>query len=330
MADTMLRQWTMLQLIPRGPRKITVQELVGRLRDHAFDVTERTVQRDLQKLSGSLFPLRVDERSRPHGWCWSEDAAVMDIPGMDPQTALGFTLAERFLRPLMAPSTLDALNPHFTQARRVLANAPAVVSNWPDKVFIQHRSQPLIAPAVPADVIATVYEALLREKRFAVDYQRRRDRNWQRHEVNPLAIVLRDGVIYLLARLFDYDDVLQLVLHRMRNAKLLDIDASPSAGFDTEAYLREHALDFPRGEIRLVFRMHGETAKHLGESPLSGDQVLSEQNDGWVRIEATVTETSQLHWWLLGFGDQVEVVAPAALREGLRERLRRALEHYSG
>lgn len=113
MADTMLRHWTMLQLIPRAPRKISVQDLASRLNAQGYEVTERTIQRDLQKLSGSPFPLRADERNRPFGWCWSENSTVMDIPGMDPQAALDFTLAERFLHPLMAPTTPEALRPHF-------------------------------------------------------------------------------------------------------------------------------------------------------------------------------------------------------------------------
>jgi predicted DNA-binding transcriptional regulator YafY len=33
-----------------------------------------------------------------------------------------------------------------------------------------------------------------------------------------------------------------------------------------------------------------------------------------VLVEATVQDTQQLRWWLLGFGDQVEVVEPGELR----------------
>jgi predicted DNA-binding transcriptional regulator YafY len=38
-----------------------------------------------------------------------------------------------------------------------------------------------------------------------------------------------------------------------------------------------------------------------------------------VRVTATVANTPQLEWWLLGFGDAVEVVRPAVLRNRIKE-----------
>jgi predicted DNA-binding transcriptional regulator YafY len=43
-------------------------------------------------------------------------------------------------------------------------------------------------------------------------------------------------------------------------------------------------------------------------------------DDDRVLVRATVQDTAELHWWLLGFGELVEVRAPAALREKFRER----------
>ena len=77
---------------------------------------------------------------------------------------------------------------------------------------------------------------------------------------------------------------------------------------------------FHEGEmIKLVLRMKRPAAAHLYETPLSEDQVITDdEREGWVRVEATVCETSQLRWWLLGFGGQVEVLQPEFLREEFR------------
>jgi predicted DNA-binding transcriptional regulator YafY len=55
-------------------------------------------------------------------------------------------------------------------------------------------------------------------------------------------------------------------------------------------------------------------------SPLSVDQVLTALDDERVLVRATVDNTAELRWWLLGFGDFVEVLAPADLREEFRTR----------
>ena len=98
-------------MIPRHPRKITAAELLSRLEDQGYETTERTIQRDLVQFSGKLFALTVDDRRRPYGWQWAQDAELLDIPGMEPQSVLAFKLAEYFLEPMMAPATLSALAP---------------------------------------------------------------------------------------------------------------------------------------------------------------------------------------------------------------------------
>jgi predicted DNA-binding transcriptional regulator YafY len=38
-------------------------------------------------------------------------------------------------------------------------------------------------------------------------------------------------------------------------------------------------------------------------------------------VEATIRDTQELRWWLLGFGDAVEVLALAHLRKEFTERV---------
>jgi len=74
-------------------------------------------------------------------------------------------------------------------------------------------------------------------------------------------------------------------------------------------------LDFGAGEtIRLEAIFEAASADHLTETPLAADQTITRIDDSHVRLEAAVLDTPQLRWWLLGFGDNVEVVAPEGLR----------------
>jgi len=50
--------------------------------------------------------------------------------------------------------------------------------------------------------------------------------------------------------------------------------------------------------------------KHLYETPLSDDKSITEIGDGRMMVKATVLNTEELRWWLLGFGRHVEVVSP--------------------
>lgn len=76
MASATLRQWHLLSLLPKGPRRIDSATLAARLRERGFVVHHRTVQRDLVELA-HVFPIVKDHRSKPYGWRWSDDGALL-------------------------------------------------------------------------------------------------------------------------------------------------------------------------------------------------------------------------------------------------------------
>ncbi|WDY58201.1 WYL domain-containing protein [Pseudomonas sp. PSKL.D1] len=71
---TLCRQWALLRQLPSRSPGITSAELVWRLRDVGFDVSKRTIERDLNELS-LIFPLERNDKSIPFGWHWSAQAA---------------------------------------------------------------------------------------------------------------------------------------------------------------------------------------------------------------------------------------------------------------
>lgn len=313
MADTLLRQWAMLRLIPRAPRRIDAGTLASLLAEEGFEVNLRSIQRDLNTLS-TRFPLHCDMREKPFGWCWDANA-VLDVPGMDPTTALTFALAERFLHHVLPPATLRRMEPHFRQARGVLDHIDHPgMAHWPDKVRILPRGLKLLAPEIDQQVLDTVYQALLTERRFTARY-RPRESAETTYEVNPLGLVLRDAVTYLVCTLWQYDDVLQLALHRMQAAEMLEKPTRRPDSFDLDAYIAAGHFASPySGEpVKLEVLFDADAAYHLRETRLSEDQALTDQPDGRVRLQATVPDTGELRWWLLGFGDAVEVVRPKDL-----------------
>jgi predicted DNA-binding transcriptional regulator YafY len=137
--------------------------------------------------------------------------------------------------------------------------------------------------------------------------------------VHPLGLVAKDEVLYLVATLFDYTDVRQLALHRMSRPKVLEQPAKPPHGFSLKNYIEEDRFAYPvdSGKIPLVALFDEKTATHLIERQISEDQRLEPHPRGVV-VRATVPNTSELRWWLLGFGDRVEVLGPPTLRAEFR------------
>lgn len=330
MSDTLLRQWAMLRRIPRYPHKIDARSLREKLCEVGFDINLRTIQRDLEALS-CQFPILCDDRDKPFGWSWERNA-LQDMPGMDPPTALTFVLAHRFLEELLPRSSLRYLIPYFRQGEKTLRNlGKQGLAKWPDKVRILPRGQKLLPAEIQPNVITVVYEALLEERQFRVSYQSRGEQEYREYEVNPLGLVFRGAAIYLVCTFWDYDDIRQLAMHRMRNASMLDKRRRIPGGFTIDQYISEGEFSYPVASkyIRLKVRFTEGAAIHLYESPLSKDQTITNQNDGWVFVEATVQDTKELRWWLLGFGDQAVVLKPLPLRNDIRQNAFVMTAHYN-
>lgn len=319
MTDTLLRHWTMLRHVPRHPRKVAVADLCHRIEAAGFHVSRRSVERDLLKLS-SIFPLRCDEVHKPHGWSWMQDGAVLDLPAMDVHTALAFRMAAEHLQPLLPEATRAYLEPHFQRARTVLdALAENTLSAWPDKVRVLPAGQALLPPGIDQDVLERVQSGLLTERRLEIVYRRRGETEPRHYLAHPQGLVWRDAVGYLLCTLFEYTDLMQLALHRIVSVEVEDEPRRALPGFSLDAEIAHGAFDFLLSpeSIVLAVAMPEFAAVKLRETPLSLDQAIGELADGRVLVRATVANTVQLRSWLLSFGDNVEVLAPADLRAEL-------------
>lgn len=331
--DTTLRHWHLLKLLPRYPRQTDAATVTNTLKSRGFGITKRTVERDLQSLSHA-FPLQCDERSLPYGWSWAREGEPFDIPAMDAETALSFTVLDRFARHLLPANVTSRIDPHVQRARNVLRELTSTHGPrlWPERVRVLSRAFGLQAPGVDPAVVHVVYQALLEGRRFSGCYHSRANGNGdgREFEVNPLGLVFRDQVAYVVGTLWDYADVRQLALHRFTSAWLLDQACSEPDGFDLDAYIEAGHFHIRESgdSLRVHLRFSSDAAHHLTETPLAEDQEMRPGTDNRVDVRATLHDTAQFRWWLLGFGDAVEVMRPESLRMEIHDQLRRTLRHY--
>lgn len=330
MSETFVRQWAMLRMIPKYPRTIGSVTIRDRLRDLGHGETSlRTIQRDLELLSQE-FPLTmVDPDKRPIQWHWMKGASL-DIPALEPAEAVAMKLVRTYLRPLLPGAMLDALEPHFEAAERMLNSEGGLgPARWTSAVRVLPKGIQLLPPKINSYAQRTVYDALLRERRLELEYRPRRSTQNEHYRVNPIGLVVRDSVIYLVASLVEDDALRQFVLHRIETAQMLDEPATSPRDFDLDQYIAAGGFGWPTGRnIRLVAIFDHGPAQTLSETPLSPDQTIRELDSDRFKLTATVQETRELHWWLLSFGPEVEVVEPKRLRAMIRKLVESSAKRY--
>ena len=322
---TLQRRMLLLGMIPRYPRQRSAPELLERLAHRGLDATLRTIERDLENLSLFL-PLARDERSRPYGWYLTTDAPLQDVPALDPETALTLCVLDEHAVSLLPPVARARLAPLLKRAEEVLAAAGkhSGLRLWPERVKLLSSAPPLIPPPIREGVFETVQQALLERRCLDIDYRSRsKEGALSRYRIHPLALVLREPMTYLVATVGEYTDPRHLALNRFESATISsEAVREPSEGFDLNTFVSGGSFDYPeQGEIKLELKVDPAVAYHLQEARLSEDQQVAVDDDGRMRVIATVRQTARLRWWILGLGAGVEVMGPSALRATIAEEV---------
>lgn len=304
-----------LELLKRIPRrtKVTATELKLQLAGLGFDRDLRSIQRQLDVLS-QYFDIERDERSKPYGYRWKDQSAGLTLPGLNEKESMLLTLAEQHLHHLLPANLMRSMEGFFLQAKKKLGPEASgkPEREWLRKVRVASTTQQLLPAKIEDGVFETVSNALFANHWLTVDYT---NANGARKvaKVMPLGLGQQGARLFLVCRFEGYENERSLALHRMESAVDTGECFTPPADFDFQKFDSDGRFGFGNGkQIRLTFRVSKLHGAYLLETPLSEDQQVTELGNDY-EISATVIESSQLVWWLRGFGDQLQVLTPPDL-----------------
>ena len=327
-AATTARQWQVLSQLQRN-RWVGTTHVYEQLILAGFDISLRTVQRDLNALA-KRFPIEKNN-ANPQGWRWKDDAPLQSLPHMNLSQAVAFNMVEANLSQLLPPVILDELFPWFDLARRQLKNSK-VTHSWIDRVRIEPATQPLIAPHIDLESKDNIYHALFYQLQIQANYTRSDKSQASEYTLNPIAIIQRGVIIYLLATRTDDPEVIirTSALHRFTSVEILESAAKTPDNFQLDTYLDAGGMGFSHplfsqlpdhGKHTAVeLQFTKQAGKSLTESKLSDDQNVIINSDETLTIQATVNLTSQLVWWLRGFGSGLLDAKPALLYQAVLDK----------
>ncbi|MDZ3990980.1 WYL domain-containing protein [Pseudomonas sp. Teo4] len=323
---TIARQWQLLKLLPNRHPGLTSTQLQKALADTGHETSKRTVERDLIELS-ALFPLQCNDKGMPYGWYW-QVGRNLALPGISLGEAMTLQLVEDSIRPLIPAQMFKSLEPRFNEARQKLkaladTNGSA---QWMDKVASVQPSLNLLVPDIDPEVLEQVQHALLDDRQIQVRYYSVHKDQTSELQLNPLGLVQRGQISYLVATAVGFSDVRLYVLHRIQSLQPLATASQKPADFELAAYIDSGALQFgiPR-QISLLAWVDDSLARRLLETPLSDDMQLNSLAEGGAELQATVNDSWELMWWLLSHAGSIKVRAPESLRSNMLEKLRQSL-----
>jgi predicted DNA-binding transcriptional regulator YafY len=245
----------------------------------------------------------------------AEALFLSGLPGPAAELGLGTVVAAARLK------VLAALPPELrTRASRISQRFHLDAPGW----FQSSEAAPHLQ---------TLSTAVWEDRRITLHYYRGDGRTVER-ETEPLGLVLKGGVWYLVAgnagqpRTYRVSRIESVLLLESRFARPDEFDLSTYWSASIAAY--ESSVD--RLEVTLRIRPDRVEAlsEVVGERAMAGAAFLDEPDpDGWQRLRLRMEWPLEAHRQLLRLGSDVEVIDPAELRERLLEAARGVVRRYA-
>ena len=116
-------------------------------------------------------------------------------------------------------------------------------------------------------------------------------------------------------------------LSRIHSVKLLDKQLDGNDSFDLAEYLGCAWSMMPEGKMYHVrLRFAPKVANNVAEVNWHKSQHVTRSPDGSATIDFRVDGLGEITWWILSYGDQVEILSPAILRKNIAEIAKRMAE----
>jgi len=132
----------------------------------------------------------------------------------------------------------------------------------------------------------------------------------------PYHMLYNNGTWHVLGRSSLHKKVRIFELNRISQLATTEAGFTVEKGFDVSEYLGRAWSTMPEGRIynvKLLFL--AKAAKDVVEVKWHSTQKVTPNGNGSAIVEFRVDGLNEITWWVLGYGDQVQVLAPQALRK---------------
>lgn len=250
-----------------------------------------------------------------------------ELPGLWFSAAELFALASmQALLAGLGPGLLDnSLRPFRNRLEQLLCSEGAGLAELPQRV----RLLALAGRTPEPDAFQHVAAATLQRRRLRAEYHARSSGDRLTRELSPQRLVLYRHNWYLDAWCHLRGQLRTFAIERLKQVKVLETPAHDLPATELDAHYAGGYGIFagPANDIA-VLRFDPAPARWVSEERWHPEQQGQWLPDGRYELRFPYANPTELVMDILRYGPEVEVMAPPALRERVKERLAAALRRY--
>jgi proteasome accessory factor B len=300
-----------------------------------FGVSRRTLFRDLKELQNigvapkfsRLTPLRPSKSnagttSGGYTITPSTEGGFLPPVNLNLQEALGLLLLVHKMR---GQIQLPFKNAALLAAMKIECSLPPRVRNYCDHALARITAKAgaqAPAPGTPGldSIFNTLQSAAAQRRKVRIHYDSLFDGQTIDCVLSPYHLFYNQRAWYIVGRSSIHKTIRTFKLNRIKETQILDDQFDDGDNFDLTEYIGRAWSMIPEGriyDVRLKFTP--KVANNVSEVQWHQTQKVKRNPDGSAIIDFRVDGLGEITWWILGYGDQVEVLTPAALRSRIAE-----------
>jgi predicted DNA-binding transcriptional regulator YafY len=302
-----------------------------------LEVSVRTIYRDISALNAAGVPVVAE--SGPGGGCWLLDGYRFPLRGLSHDDAAALLI----LGVPAAVAELGLADALAAAQRKISAAGGGAGGGAEAGVTLVHLDLPRwFHPAEDVPHLRTLADAVRNQRRLQLGYQRGGDRADTTRVVEPLGLVNKAGVWYLVASRADgagdasrAGDPAVFRAGRVTSARVLADPFVRPAGFDLRSFWDRWSASFASSRAKVEVRVRASPDAIAAFPEVFGDAVRPilaaappPDEHGFLKVTLTFDDERAAAHRLAGFGGQLEVLSPAGVRMRLVASARQLLERY--
>jgi predicted DNA-binding transcriptional regulator YafY len=335
--DQLLRHWNLLRTLQTRGEGATLRDLADQ-----FEVTQRTIQRDLENLQELGFPIdyEADEVGTRY-WRMPHDFFRSGPMVLGLTEAVSLHLARHLFSPLAGTYFAEGLDSILDKIR---SNLPAqALDHFADlDQTIQVRWTGHTDYSAKADILSVLGEAVRQQTTMEIAYRSLWRGRRYTTLFDPYGLVFYDGDLFLVGHSHRAKAVRIFKIARVLSAAATDTTFKKPRDYRIEKLFRSSfgIMQSSGSPLEVAVRFKGAAAELVAERVWHESQKLTWEDTGETLFAADDDEPEALvakfrlanlvefKRWIRGFGDRAEVLRPESLRREMRAELLAAMRQY--
>ncbi len=281
-----------------------------------LEASRRTVLRDIEYLRDQMgAPVEYDSVKK--GFFYTNKSYSFPSVQITEGELIAIFLAEKALSQC-----------HGTPYEESLRNAfQRIVSSLPDEVTVnlsgieQTYSFRMTSKTIQdIEIFKKIADASINKKQIKIDYYTAYRDTSNTRIIDPYQMVNLNGDWYLFAFCHSRNEIRTFLISRIEDVEATGNSFEKDASFDIKEQLG-FSFGIYTGKEKYTVKLKFDelAARYIREKIWHHSQTIFEKPDGSIVLTLRLNSIVEIRWWILSWGEHVEVLSPAVLRRSLAE-----------